>query len=468
MAEIETLLPAADPNKMRCALVLFTRDLRVHDHPALAAAVRDADTVVPAFIFDDELLGGPHSSPNRVAFLLDSLADLDAALRQRGGHLVWRRGRFIEEAARLAQEHQADAIYYSSDVSAYARRRHIQLQELGGSLKLRARPFPGVSVCMPGDVLPTGGDHFRVFTPYFNRWWNAPIRAEAATPSRIQLASNTPAKPLPGLASLASGVPSPQRMAGGESLARSLFERWVKEHLEEYEKIHDDLAADTTSRLSPYLHFGNLSAAEIVRRLRPNPAAEPFLRQLCWRDFHHQVTAAFPRIIGADYRPRGDQWDRDRSKFEAWKEGRTGYPIVDAGMRQLAAEGWMHNRARMITASFLVKDLYLDWRWGARHFMDLLVDGDTANNYGNWQWIAGTGNDTRPNRVFSPARQALRFDPQGDYVRRWVPELAAIPGSAIHDGQPSEPNLFQSSSYPPPIVDHARATARFLAARKAP
>ena len=209
--------------------------------------------------------------------------------------------------------------------------------------------------------------------------------------------------------------------------------RWLARGLAAYDRLHDDLAADGTSRLGAYLHFGCLSPLELAERASGREGAEPFVRQLCWRDFYAQLLAARPEISHADFRPRGHRWRDDAGALAAWKEGRTGYPIIDAGMRQLAREGFMHNRARLLTGSFLTKDLYLDWRLGAAHFAGLLVDGDVASNSGNWQWVAGTGVDTRPNRVFNPISQARRFDPSGDYVRRYVPELAGIEGSAVHE-----------------------------------
>jgi deoxyribodipyrimidine photo-lyase len=195
------------------------------------------------------------------------------------------------------------------------------------------------------------------------------------------------------------------------------------------------------------------------------PGGESFVRQLCWRDFHYQLHAADPSISTRDLRSRGDVWRDDPDALAAWKEGCTGYPIVDAGMRQLLAEGTMHNRARLVTASFLTKHLYLDWRLGASHFGRHLVDGDVASNAGNWQWVAGTGADTRPNRVLNPMRQARRFDPNGDYVRRWVPELAVIEGADIHE--PWRDDAVLSENYPKPIVEHEAAVARFRVARSA-
>jgi deoxyribodipyrimidine photo-lyase len=233
----------------------------------------------------------------------------------------------------------------------------------------------------------------------------------------------------------------------------------------DYGRLHDDLAADSTSRLSSYLHFGCLSPLVVVELAERRKNSESFVRQLAWRDFYAQLLAANPELPRTDLRPRGDRWRDDEDALQAWKQGRTGIPIVDAGMRQLAREGWMHNRARLITSSFLTKHLYLDWRLGAEHYFDLLVDGDVASNIGNWQWVAGTGTDTRPNRVFNPIRQARRFDPNGDYVRRHVPELASIEGPAIHE--PWRLGRTKPRRYPDPIVERAPAGSRFRRARAA-
>ncbi|HEX2299125.1 MAG TPA: FAD-binding domain-containing protein, partial [Pseudonocardiaceae bacterium] len=236
-----------------------------------------------------------------------------------------------------------------------------------------------------------------------------------------------------------------------------------------YLSRQDDLAADATSRFSPYLHFGCLSATEVRHRVdNGSESAQAFVRQLAWRDFHHQVLAARPDAARQDYRSRGDRWRRDEQALQAWREGRTGYPIVDAGMRQLVREGWLHNRARLIVASFLTKTLYLDWRLGAQHFLDLLVDADVANNQLNWQWVAGTGTDTRPNRVLNPLSQAKRYDPKGVYVRRYLPELASVTdaaGSAVHEPWRLADDIRRDVDYPPPLVDLQAGRERFLAAR---
>jgi deoxyribodipyrimidine photo-lyase len=471
---------------MNTALVLFTRDLRVHDQAALSAAVREAKYVVPAFVFDEQLLSGSCGAPNRLAFLLDSLADLDRSLAERGGRLVVRRGELVRETMRLARSSGAEAIFMSEDVSAYARRRHRLLSESCERERIRLRTFPGITVGPAGELTPSGGgDHYRVFTPYW-RAWNALPRFERATaPRRISVPDGIRAGALSSLKSLtrASPSPSPELPAGGERAGRAQLKRWLERGLTEYEERHDDLAGDRTSHLSPFLHFGCLSAATVLARAegrsglgdatglrgdrelsgktgsggRAGPGGEAFARQLCWRDFHHQVLAARPDLPHADYRPRGDRWSRSKRLTEAWREGQTGYPIVDAGMRQLAREGFMHNRARLIVASFLTKLLYIDWRVGAAHFAGLLVDADLANNVGNWQWVAGTGNDTRPNRVLNPIRQAHRFDPAGEYVRRYVPELSAVHGRVIHEPWRMPAAERRALGYPKPIVDHAVA-----------
>jgi deoxyribodipyrimidine photo-lyase len=436
----------------RTTVVLFTRDLRVHDHPALAEAAAISERVVPLFVLDDSLLASAYARPNRVQFLLESLADLDESLRSVGARLVVRRGDPAREALVIARATGAQAIVTSADVSAFAQRRARRLAQGCAAHGIEHRAFPGMTIVAPGTVLPAGGDHFRVFTPYWNRWRAVPLRARVPKPRRLVLPSGLAAGALPKRADLASGPTSPDLIPGGETRARIRLSTWCRRDIARYAERHDAPAAEGTSRLSPYLHFGCVSPVEVGSRCRTSGESEAFLRQLCWRDFHHQVTAAFPAIAHTDYRPRGRRWRNDAELLEAWKAGRTGYPIIDAGMRQLAAQGWMHNRARLLTASFLVKDLRLDWRLGARHFLDLLVDGDIANNSGNWQWVAGTGNDTRPNRTFNPVRQARRFDPDGTYVRRWVPELASVPGPRVHAPWALDPAERERLGYCEPLV----------------
>jgi len=450
------------------AIVLFTRDLRLQDQPALSAAVRDAKRVIPLFVFDETLLAGDCGAPNRVSFLLDSLRDLDRSLRQRGGRLVLRCGDPVDEAMRIADEHDAEAIHLSEDVSGYARRRLERLRIAGGSRGIRVCAHSGVTVVEPGELVPKSGDHYRVFTPYWRAWREQPRRSTRRSPPRLASPPGLAPGRMPSLRKLANGgAVSPDLLEGGEAAARRRLDAWLRRGLAKYERCRDDLAAAATSRLSADLHFGCLSAGELLGRVEGRPGGEAFARQLCWRDFHHQVLAARPDLPRADYRPRGDRWRRDKRLLEAWKRGRTGVPLVDAGMRQLDREGYMHNRLRMIVASFLTKTLYLDWRLGAGHFARLLVDADLANNSGNWQWVAGTGNDTRPNRVLNPLRQAHRFDPDGEYVRRYVGELGAVEGGAVHRPWLLSAAERRGLGYPAPVVDLDERAAAFRGFREA-
>jgi deoxyribodipyrimidine photo-lyase len=449
---------------MPTAIVLFTRDLRVHDHPALATAVDTAEHVVPVFVVDERIVGSRFASPNRMRFLVDALADLRSSLRARGGDLVIRRGDPVAEVLALAHEVGAEAVHLSDDVSAHADRRLDRLRRGADRARVDVITHPGVTVVPPGEVVPVGGDHFRVFTPYLRAWHAVPWRACRPAPARLTLPPGLTTGRLPDGDALAGrGRPSPHLPRGGETEGRRRARAWCRSGLAQYAHRHDDLPGDATSRLSPYLHLGCVSPLALACDARDRPDGDAFVRQLCWRDFHHQVAAAFPALGREDYRPRGTRWRDDPDDLDAWRDGRTGYPIVDAGMRQLTAEGWMHNRARLVTASFLVKELGLDWRLGAQHFFELLVDGDVASNNGNWQWVAGTGNDTRPNRRFNPVRQAERFDPDGDYVRRYVPELAGVPGSAVHRPWRLPADARRGLDYPDPIVEHATdATSRGL------
>lgn len=448
------------------AIVVFTRDLRVHDHPALCAAAA-AGATVSLFVFDDAILASRFARPNRVRFLLDSLVDLDASLRARGGRLVVRRGDWVRVVMETAQTVGASMVHVSDDVSPFARRRLRALEAAAVSAGIALRRHPGITVVAPGALSPAGGDHFRAFSAYHRRWLAAPRRPVLAPPPQVVVPSSVRGGALPALGDLVAGEPSARLPAGGETVARAALDAWARVGLAGYEDRRDDLAGGATSRLSAALHFGCVSPAEIEQRVSGRPGAQAFVRQLCWRDFFAQLLWARPDAAWGDYRRRGDVWDHDSQRFEAWAEGRTGYPVVDAAMRQLRREGFVPNRARMIAASFFTKDLGLDWRLGARHFLDWLVDGDIASNNLNWQWVAGTGTDTNPFRVLNPTVQARRFDPNGDYVRRHVPELGSVVGPAVHEPWKVPADLRAMLDYPDPMVDHHEAIAAARARRAA-
>ncbi|WP_432093625.1 cryptochrome/photolyase family protein [Streptomyces sp. bgisy100] len=451
---------------MRVSIALFTSDLRVHDQPALRAALRGADEVVPLFVVDSGVREAGFDAPNRRAFLADCLADLDARLRDRGGRLVIRTGDVVEQVCRVAYEAGARRVHIAGGVSGYALRREERLRAALREERCDLQVHDAVITALPpGAVTPSDRDHFAVFTPYFRRWENERLRDRLGAPRVVRVPEGIRSDDLVCRTDL-KGV-SPGLAAGGETEGRRRLKAWTDGGIDAYADRHDDLAGDATSRLSPYLHFGALSPVELVHRSRQagGAGAEAFVRQLAWRDFHHQVLAARPEASYRDYRTRQDRWRRAPEEAATWREGRTGYPVVDAAMRQLSHEGWMHNRARLLAASFLAKTLYIDWRVGAQHFLDLLVDGDVANNQLNWQWVAGTGTDTRPNRVLNPLAQAKRFDPRGEYVRRWVPELAEVDGPAVHRPWDLPAEVRDRLDYPEPVVDLGDGLARFQEAR---
>ncbi|MFD4638253.1 cryptochrome/photolyase family protein [Lentzea sp. NPDC058436] len=444
---------------MTTSIALFTRDLRVRDNPVLHAAAA-ADRCVPLFVLDDAITSSSFSNANRASFLHDSLADLDASLRERGGRLVVRRGKVVEEVARIVCAHDVTEIHVAADVSRYAHRREEALRELGVDLHVHDASINAVP---PLSLTPSGGgDHFAVFTPYFRKWETVHRRGVLRAPQRLTVPEISGDLP-----QLRHGTPSPDLTEGGETVGRKLMASWARSGVDDYADVHDALADDATSHLSPHLHFGTVSVTELIDRVGTgSEGARAYVRQLAWRDFHHQVLAARPESATEDYRTRHDRWRRSDRDFEAWRDGRTGYPIVDAAMRQLDREGWMHNRARLVVASFLSKTLYLDWRRGARHFVDLLVDCDLANNQMNWQWVAGTGTDTRPNRVHNPVAQAVRYDQEGLYVKRYLPELADVDPRHVHEPWKLPDDERKALDYPPPMVDLREAADRFAAARR--
>ncbi|MFF1274818.1 cryptochrome/photolyase family protein [Streptomyces marokkonensis] len=454
---------------MTRAVVLFTSDLRLHDHPPLRAALAAAEEVVPLFVRDPAVHAAGFDAPNRSAFLADCLADLDASLRRRGGRLVLRSGPVAREVGAVAAESGATEVHMAAAVTGYGHRREERLREALGADGVALHVHDTVITAVaPGRVTPSGADHYAVFTPYFRRWSAERLREVCPAPRTVPVPDGVRGEPLPSRP--APSLLSPGLPEGGEKAGRERFARWARSGMPAYEDRHDDLAGDATSRLSPFLHFGALSASELVQRARAGggPGAEAFVRQLCWRDFHHQVLAARPEASSRDYRTRHDRWRTEEEAagdIAAWREGRTGYPVVDAAMRQLRHEGWMHNRARLLTASFLTKTLYVDWRIGARHFLGLLVDGDIVNNQLNWQWVAGTGTDTRPHRVLNPVVQGRRFDPRGTYVRRWVPELRDVEDRFVHEPWRLPEDRRARLGYPAPVIDLSDGLARFTHAR---
>lgn len=443
---------------MAPAIVWFRRDLRVHDHPALREALTRHGEIVPFFCLDDRLLHGRHASGPRTQLMLECLRDLDASL---DGRLVVRRGPPERELPRLARETGAEDVYFSADVSPFARGRGRRVGGLG--LRLHARP--GLTVT--GDV----GD-YRVFSPFHRRWLAQPRRDVLGAPRKLG-GPRPGGDGIPELGELGLRQEVQEPMLGGEAEARRRLANFLRGPIERYRNRADMLGDDRSSRLSPHLHFGCVSPREVESRLPDGDSAEAFRRQLAWRDFYHSVLLHHPENATHEYQERfrdAGLWEYDDERLRAWQEGRTGYPLVDAGMRQLRREGWMHNRARLVTACFLTKDLAIDWRLGERWFMRLLLDGDEANNNGNWQWIASVGVDPQPayRRMYNPTRQMERFDPRGAYVRRHVPELRSVPDEYLREPWTMPADVQREAGcvigrdYPAPLVDHRAAREEAL------
>ena len=459
------------------AIWWIRRDLRVHDSPALAAALARGHSVVPLFILDPALLSSPNGSPRRTAFLCAGLRTLDEDLRARGGRLVVRRGPPARVLKTVLQETGAQAIVAQEDVSPYARRRdarvaaHLPLWLVGG-----------LTVLPPDRVTKSDGTPYTVFTPFRRAWESAVAtehRAPIPPPSHIPVPDGVATEAVPTSALQFDGFPPGER-AARRRLAE--FTTGAGAPIYRYAAARNRVDLDGTSCLSPYLRFGMLSPREVLvaaqRALRAAPdaasreGARAYIGQLTWREFYVAILRHFPDVLRQEFRPgmRAIRWNDDPEALDAWQAGRTGYPIVDAAMRQLVQTGWMHNRARMIVASFLVKDLLIDWRRGERHFMRLLLDGDPAANNGGWQWTAGVGTDAAPYfRVFNPVLQGKRADPHGAFVRRWVPELARVPDGYLHEPWTMPAEVQRAAGcrigrdYPAPIVDHTAARSRALA-----
>lgn len=471
---------------MKTAVWWIRRDLRLVDNQALEAALTKSEEVIPLFILDPTLLNSDYVGPKRLAFLFGGLRKLDEALRERGSRLIVREGQPLAELEAVLAETGAEAIYAEADYSPYARRRDAEI--------LAALPFElreGLVVHPPGTVMKKDGTPYTVFTPFSKVWKTLPFPTQADLfnpPAKISTSQTIESLPIPK---------EPQQKEDalfrpGPRMGRKQLDDFVsgaEAGIFAYGEERNFVDREGTSMLSPYLRFGMVSARQAVLAARQAVAearqnnnkqgakgASVWLNELIWREFYIHILFHFPEVKGQSFRDNlaDIRWENNEADFQAWCEGKTGYPIVDAPMRQLSQDGWMPNRARMIVASFLVKDLLIDWRWGEKWFMQHLVDGDMAANNGGWQWTAGTGTDAAPYfRIFNPILQGKKFDPDGRYVRRWLPELKDVPDKHIH--APWEMGLETQKAigcvvgrdYPDPIVEHGFARERTLAAFRA-
>lgn len=457
---------------MQTAIWWVRRDLRLQDNEALTTAISTASSTIPLFILDPALLVAENVGEKRLAFLWAGLRQLDEELRQRGSYLLVRHGPPLAVLQELVAEVGAEAIYAAEDFSPYARQRDKAIAQ-----ELPLQLSPGVVAQHPDTVLKQDGAPYTVFTPFSKQWRQRPLPTPAnllPAPAHIATPPNLSGKPIPDL-------PLKTPFPPGAAEAQKRLGEFGNGRIYAYAQDRNQLDLDGTSGLSPYLRFGMISARQaVVAALAAREQAESeaarkgadtWLSELIWREFYVSILYHFPHVLRRSFRPEYDaiSWRNDQAEFAAWCAGQTGYPVVDAAMRQLQETGWMHNRARMIVASFLVKDLLIDWRRGEKWFMQHLVDGDPAANNGGWQWTAGTGTDAAPYfRIFNPITQGQKFDPDGAYIRRWIPELGQVEVEFIHEPWKMPP-LDQKRSgchigqdYPRPIVDHKLARQRTL------
>ncbi len=472
-------------------IVRLRRELRLSDHPALAAAAERGVPVVPLFVWSPEEAGDfPPGAASR-AWLSRSLVALDASLRAVGSRLVLRRGDPLEAIRSVARSCRAKALFRSSSHEPGLRARDDSVDRELRRDGLEVVRFGGSLLHDPGAVRSSSGTPFRVFTPFWRCCRSLPEPSRPLpSPAILPPPATWPASvPLEGLRLAPPSGPDGgilETWEPGERGARRLLNRFLDEGLASYPADRDRPDRPGTSRLSPHLHFGEISLRMVWHAVSGRAAADPspgtvrgaeaYLRQVGWREFAHHLLVHFPETSREPLRPEfaAFPWRYDREELSAWKEGRTGYPFVDAGMRQLRATGWMHNRVRMVVASFLVKDLLLSWREGAAWFHETLVDADLANNTLGWQWVAGCGADAAPYfRIFNPVSQGMKFDPAGEYVRQWVPELSGLPPEWIHRPWEAPPEVLRAGgvalgrNYPAPRVDHAAARRRALSALEA-
>ncbi|MDJ0654703.1 MAG: deoxyribodipyrimidine photo-lyase [Xanthomonadales bacterium] len=467
----------------RPTILWFRNDLRLSDHPALIAASRRGQ-VLPVFILDDEAAGRWRAGGARRWWLHGSLHALAERIAEGGGQLLLKRGDTLDILSDLARESGADAVHFTRAYEPWARQLEERVhQRFGESMEVRR--YPGALLSEPDRVSTRTGDPYRVFTPF----WKAlqeqvgqPVPEAAPEPDWVSAGPGDDLASwdlLPTRPDWAGGLR--ENWIPGESGAARRLARFVEAAALDYQTHRDrpDLAG--TSRLSPYLQHGEVSPRQVWHRLSlavtegalPGPAANAYLRELGWREFSYHLLFHFPDLPLANFRPQFDHfpWRSNEAHLDAWQRGQTGYPLVDAGMRELWHTGWMHNRVRMIVGSFLVKHLLIDWRRGEEWFWDTLVDADLASNSASWQWVAGSGADAAPYfRIFNPIIQGEKFDPDGAYVRRWVPEIAGLPNRFLNKPWEApaavlrEAGIQLGDSYPSPLVVHAEARQEALAA----
>lgn len=476
---VDANIQEGEPDSVsRPIIVWFRRDLRVDDNPALHHAARIGVPLIPLFVFDTELIRSLPSDGAAFNFQAQSLSCLADELHKLGGRLITRIGSPLDIHRSLIREAEPIAMYYNRDYEPSARERDRRIEDLYKSAGVEVHSFADVTVHEPDEVLSGKGEPYVVFTPYANAWKKHLHPAPLRKPKAIST-PHLPSERILGAPELkkSEDIPMPA-FAGGSHEAVRRWNRFLQGSVRHYDALRDVPSEDGTSRISAYLRFGCISIRRLLAdcekalaesALPHRSSIAKFIDELIWREFYQAVLYHYPGLVTNNYREEFDSmpWRYSKKLFSLWAQGKTGFPLVDAGMRQLNETGWMHNRVRMVVASFLTKDLLHDWRHGAHYFEQKLMDIETASNNGGWQWAASTGVDPKPLRIFNPRLQSERFDPNGVYIKRYVPELRRVPVKFIHAPQ-LMPAILQKEigcvigrDYPAPIVDHAVASAEY-------
>lgn len=441
------------------SLFIFRRDLRIVDNTGLITAAELSDKIIPCFIFDPRQIGQKNEfrSMNAIQFMMEAIDDLENNLHKNNGKLLVLYGQTDHVIKNLIQSEKIDAIFVNRDYTPFAMHRDEQIKKECLAHKVAFNSYDDLLIHEPEEIKSLNGTPYEIFTPFFKRAIQIPAR-ESSTQTITNWNNIINIPPLAREIKALKSYDNPYlHVHGKRSYALTILKSLNK--FLNYGKTHDVPALETTN-LSAFIKFGLVSIREVydafIQTLGP---ANPLVRQLYWRDFFTHVAYSSPFVFGQPFKQRYQTlpWDNNRTAFKAWCEGKTGFPIVDAGMRQLNQTGFMHNRTRLITASFLVKDLHIDWRWGEHYFAQNLVDYDPSVNNGNWQWVASTGTDSQPYfRIFNPWLQQQKFDPQCTYIKQWIPELKNVPARQIHLWY-KQINK-REIQYPQPLVDHTKET----------
>ncbi|BAZ43702.1 deoxyribodipyrimidine photolyase [Chondrocystis sp. NIES-4102] len=466
-------------------LIIFwhRRDLRIFDNVGLSAAAAQTNKVVGLFCLDGNILERDDVAPARVTYMIGCLQALEQSYRDLGSQLLIIKGEPVTAIPQLAAALAAKAVYWNLDVEPYAQKRDRSVTEALTIKGIGTSNFWDQLLHHPGEIVTKlSNEPYKVYTPFWRSWSEKPKSAIVPQPkqlqglseSELQSATSAGIIPLPTAKDLGYGWDNPLVLEPGETPAKERLEEFSDRSIHSYDEERNFPYLDGTSQLSAALKFGAIgirtvwqTTEDILAQCRSDEAKTSIVtwrKELAWREFYQHCMFFFPELAEGAYRQefKDFPWENNEEKFQAWCEGRTGYPIVDAAMRQLNETGWMHNRCRMIVASFLTKDLIIDWRWGEKYFMQRLYDGDLSANNGGWQWSASSGMDPKPLRIFNPATQAAKFDQDGEYIRQWLPEISSMETEYLVTGK-IPPQERAGYDYPPPLVDHKIQQRKFKA-----